>query len=134
MINIEKLKQEHTMIIKELNEDNFYLFAAASYVNPQCPTQEELDNDISRLASLNILFRRYKNTKSINERLVLNHLIVLHNVFGVAPGNKIVFYKVEKEYHSYLKTCLIFLNLLNQEESFKEVPVDLGIFKLIREI
>jgi len=117
----------------DINDDNCYLYCAANYVNPQYPTQEELDNDLSRYSSLNILFRRYNVAGELNERLVLNHLIILHNVFGIKAGNIISFFKIHHRYHPQLKTFLIFLNLIDDHQ-YKEIPIDINLVRILREI
>ena len=120
------------MIDNNINKDNFYLFAAANYVNPQCPTKEELDNDLIRYTSINVLFRRYTESSSINVRLILNHFIILHNVFGIEACNIISFYKIQRAYHSQLKTFLVYLNIL-KESDVSEIKIDNYLLQLIND-
>ena len=120
------------MISNTITDENFYLIVASNYINPQCPTQEELDNDLARYVSINILFRRYSTSYNINIRLVLNHLIILHNVFGIQSGNIISFYKIKKEYHTQLKTFLVFLNLLDRK-LLPNIKIDENLLKSIEE-
>ena len=70
-------------MFKEITKDNWLLFAQQNYDNPTLETQEEFDDDIKRFKYLKRLFRKYTITGDIKIRLVLNHLIVLQNVFGV---------------------------------------------------
>ena len=70
-------------IFEELNDENFTLFAIRHYDNPQCTSTEEFYEDIRRFRYLKRLLKRYKKTGELRERLILNHLIVLCNLFGV---------------------------------------------------
>ena len=77
-------------MFKEITKDNWLLFAQQNYDNPTLETQEEFNDDIKRFKYLKRLFRKYTITGDIKIRLVLNHLIVLQNVFGVRCGNFII--------------------------------------------
>lgn len=92
-----------------LNEGNFLLFAMHHYDNVQCSSLEEFESDLKRFLYLKKLFSRYKNSGELKERLVLNHIIVLYNLFGIA-ATKMLFYNIDKEYWNILITFLIFLN------------------------
>jgi hypothetical protein len=97
------------MVYDQLNESNFLLFAMHHYDNVQCHSLEEFDSDLKRFLYLKKLFSRYKNTGELKERLVLNHIIVLYNLFGIA-ATKMLFYSIDKEHWNILITFLIFLN------------------------
>ena len=97
------------MIFSELNEDNFVLFAMKHYENPHCATKEDFDEDMKRFKYLKRLFKRYLRGGSLRTHLVINHLIILFNVFGEAT-TPLLFFKLEREYWCILKTFLIFLN------------------------
>ena len=93
-----------------LNKDNFVLYCMKHYDNPQCHTIQEFEEDMNRILYLQKLLTRYINDKEdLRERLILNHLIVLYNLFNEATTN-ILFYKIEKEYWNILITFLIYLN------------------------
>lgn len=115
----------------ELTEDNFQLFAAKYYDNPQCLSLEEFEDDTARFKYLKRLLRRYKESGDIQERLVLNHLIVIYNVFGIPAANRMVFFKIEEELWSPLKTFLVYLNYLPESEKV-EVPLDPKIVNILR--
>ena len=117
----------------ELTDDNFMLFAARNYNNPQCETSEEFYDDLQRFKYLKRLFKRYVNNSDLQERLILNHIIVLYNVFGIKPCNMMMFHKIEKEYWSVLKTFLVFLNYL-PESDMVEVPLDSKVIDVLRKI
>lgn len=97
------------MIFDELNESNFLLFAIKNYENPQSVTYEDFEEDLKRFKYLKRLFKRYLKTGILRTHLILNHLIVLYNVWGEAT-TPLLFYRLESEYWSCLKTFLVFLN------------------------
>jgi len=97
------------MLYKQLSEDNFLLFAMHHYNNMQCHSLEEFDADLKRFLYLKKLFSRYKNSGELKERLILNHIIVLYNLFNES-ATTMLFYKIDKEYWNILITFLIFLN------------------------
>ena len=70
----------------ELTEKNFVLFAARNYINPRVLDPEEFEEDLTRFKYLKRLFSRYKDKQELQERLILNHLTVIHNVFGIQVG------------------------------------------------
>lgn len=94
----------------KLEESTFLLYAAKYYDNPQCSSIEEFEEDLKRFQYLRKLFGRYKQTGDIKERLILNHLIILFNCFGVETTN-MLFMKLE-EYHEYLKPFVEYLNFM----------------------
>jgi len=97
-------------MIEILNKDNFILYCMKHYDNPQCTSVREFEEDLNRILYLQKLLTRYINNKDeLRERLILNHLIVLFNLFNDATIN-ILFYKIEKEYWNILITFLIYLN------------------------
>ena len=79
----------------DLNDDNFMIYAMKAYNSPHCIVSE-FESDIKRTKYLKRLFRRYKVTKSLKERLILNHIILLNNVFGPEATARILFYKDRK--------------------------------------
>ena len=120
-------------VFDSLTEDNFTLYAAKNYNNPQCLDVEEFNDDLARFKYIKRLLRKYRQTGEIQERLVLNHLIILYNVFGIEAANRMVFYKLEEELWPAIKTFLVFLNYLPENERV-EVPVDLTIANILRKI
>jgi hypothetical protein len=99
------------MPIDDLNEANALIYAAKHYDNPHFFDTVEFYEDLSRFKYLKKLFGRYEESGDINERLVLNHLIVIYNVFGVEAATKLLFLKMDN-YGSYLKPFLLLLNFL----------------------
>jgi hypothetical protein len=98
----------------QLNEDNFLMYAIKNYYNPGSMGMAELEDDLKRFKYIKRLLNRYKTYGEINERLVLNHLVVLYNVFGDATTD-MLFYKIDNEYWSDLKTYLVYLHRMPLE-------------------
>lgn len=123
----------------ELSEDNFLLYAAKYYNNPSCTGMKEFNDDLKKFKYIKRLLRRYKKTGDIPERLVLNHIILLYNVFDkmVVP---FLFYKIESEHWSQIKTFLVFLQYLpddyqiNTDVVESMIPLDDIIIDRLRKI
>jgi hypothetical protein len=99
------------MRFDELNEDNYLLFAIKFYDNPQAITMEDFQTDLKRIRYVKRLLKRYKNTGELKTHLILNHLIILFNVFHDAAV-PLLFYNLEKDLWPSIKSFLIFLNRL----------------------
>ena len=97
------------MRFDELNENNYILFAIKYYENPQSVTMEDFESDLKRIRYIKRLLKRYKNTGELKTHLVLNHLIILFNVFNDAAV-PLLFYNLESELWPSIKSFLIFLN------------------------
>ena len=126
----------------DLHDDNFLIYAAKNYDRPHI-LQSEFEDDLKRIKYVKRLLRKYRQTGEFKERLVLNHIIILSNVFGVEPTVNMLFFKVDQEDYPLLKTILIFLNYLptHLKVSFdkyyirqEEIPVDLEIAARLRQI
>jgi hypothetical protein len=126
----------------DLNDDNFLIFAAKHYDRPHI-LQSEFEDDLKRIKYLKRLFRKYNQTGEFKERLVLNHIIVLSNVFGVEATVNMLFFKVDQQDYPVLKTLLIYLNYMPNHLKItfnkyyvkqEEIPVDLSIAARLREI
>jgi hypothetical protein len=98
-------------MITDLNDDNFLIYAAKCYDRPHI-LQSEFEDDLNHIKYIKRLFRKYRQTGEIKERLVLNHLIILSNVFGVEAAVNMLFFKCDTEDYTILKTFLIFLNYM----------------------
>ena len=117
----------------KLTRRNFKLFAAKHYDNPECLDIEEFNQDLSRFKYLKRLLRRYELTGDLQERLILNHVIILYNVFGIKACNKMMWYKINEEHWHYIKPFLIFLNYLPENEKV-EIPMDPYIVEVLRNL
>jgi hypothetical protein len=120
-------------LFDELSEDNFMLYAVRQYYKPNCIDAEEFYNDMKRFMYLKRLFYRYKNTGEVSERLILNHLIVLFNVFDIKPTLKMLEYQIEDKYWSALKPFLIFLNYIKNDE-YTDIKMDQSVIDKLRKI
>jgi hypothetical protein len=125
----------------DLNDDNFMMYAMKCYNTPNC-IMSEFEGDIKRTKYLKRLFRRYKVTKTLKERLILNHIILLNNVFGNEASARILFYRVDERDYDILKTFLLYLNTLpevirgvnGKTIRTTDIPVDLHIAEILRQI
>jgi len=126
----------------ELNDDNFLIFAIKNYQNPSCTGMAELEDDLKRFKYLKRLLNRFEKTGEPNERLIINHIILLYNVFGRAT-TEMLFYKLEEKYWSNLKTYLVFLNRMPLEQVYTQglqvnkgvdTPLNDKLIKILRKI
>jgi hypothetical protein len=120
-------------LFDEPTDENFIIWASKHYQNRQCLDIEEFHEDIARFKYVKRLLRRYAAGGQLQERLILNHLITIHNVFGLEAGRKLVFHRIEKELWPALKTFLVYLNYLPENE-YVEIPIDPVIVLSLRQI
>ena len=99
------------MKFDELNQDNWSIFAIKNYNNPQSVTYADFEEDIKKFKYIKRLFRRYETSGELKTHLILNHIILLYNVFGDA-ATPLLFYKIEKNYWPVMKAFLLFLDRL----------------------
>ena len=129
------------MNFDDLNEDNFVMYAVKCYTSPSC-LMSEFEGDLKRTKYLKRLFRRYKATKNIKERLILNHIILLNNVFGPEATSRILFFRIDEKDYDSLKTFLLFLNILpkvvkgirGKDIDTDLISVDMKIAEILRNI
>jgi hypothetical protein len=125
----------------DLNDDNFMMYAMKCYTTPNC-LMSEFEGDIKRTKYLKRLFRRYKVSKSLKERLILNHIILLNNVFGPEPTARILFYRIDERDYDILKTFLCYLNIMpevvrgikGKNIYSTEIPVEINIAEILLKI
>ena len=99
------------MIFNELNKDNFLLFAIKNYENPQAVTKQDFEKDLNHFSYIKKLLRKYKKTGELKIHLLINHFIILYNIFGEA-ATPMFFFKLEPELWSPLKSFIVFLGKL----------------------
>ena len=123
------------MIFNELNGDNFLIFAIKNYENPQAVTKEDFDRDINHFKYIKRLLKRYKNTGVLKTHLLLNHFIILYNIFGEAT-TPMLFYKIDRDLWSAMKTFILFLNRLPEYPKcyIHDIQVDLDCLKELNKI
>jgi len=123
------------MIFNELNSDNFLLFAVKNYENPQAVTKEDFDKDLNHFKYIKRLLRKYKNGDELKIHLLLNHFIILYNIFGEAT-TPMLFFKIEKELWSSIKSFIIFLGKLPEypKSDIHNIQVDLDCLEELYKI
>ena len=123
------------MIFTELTEENFLLFAIKNYENPQAVTKEDFDKDLNHFKYIKRLLKRYKNTGELKVHLLINHFIILYNIFGEA-ATPMLFFKIEEDLWPSMKTFVLFLNKLPNYPkcSFHDVQVDLNCLKQLNAV
>ena len=99
------------MIFTELTSENFLLFAIKHYENPQSVTKEDFEKDLNHFKYIKRLLKRYRNTGELKAHLLLNHFIILYNIFGEGT-TAMLFYKIEEEMWEIMKTFVVFLDKL----------------------
>jgi|TARA_R110000744_G_scaffold121151_1_gene225666 hypothetical protein len=99
-------------LFDDLNDKNYLMFAMKYYNNPQCTSVEEFHEDLNKIKYVKRLFNRFLDTGELRTILILNHLIVIYNVFENEAATRMLFFRVEKKFYSILKPFLIFLNRL----------------------
>jgi len=129
------------MKFKKLDDDNFVMYAIQHYDNPQCRGLDEFYEDISRVVYLRRLFKKYLVSGVLKERLILNHLITIYNIFGMEASTRILFMKLDKDQYSVLKTFLVYLQYIKVDHSYTEwgldmisINLDEGVVRKLREI
>jgi hypothetical protein len=124
-----------------LTDENFYLFAAKYYDNPQCIETEEFDDDLKRIRYLKRLFRKYKQTGELKDRLILNHLVVLYNVFVPEAATRMLCLKLSDELDmvkpfllllGYWPDKIISVNGVTISDS--DIPLDSNIIRILRRL
>jgi hypothetical protein len=129
------------MSFDNLTNDNIMLYLVKAYDKPNC-IMSEFNDDMKRFNYLKRLFQRYRKYDELREQLVLNHLVVLYNVFGPEVASRALFFKVSKEDYSALKTYMLFLNMMpdkirgikGHDIISSDISVDMKIAETLRQI
>jgi hypothetical protein len=127
------------MSFENLTNDNIMIFAMKAYDKPNC-IMSEFKEDMKRFNYLKRLFKRYRKLGELREQLVLNHLVVLYNVFGPEVATKLLFFQMSKDDYSALKTYLLFLSCMPEKVKgikghdiiSSEISVDMTIADILR--
>ena len=101
---------------EKITSDNVIMFAIKHYDNPQCEGEKEFHDDMKRFKYIKRLLRKYKDSNILKERLLLNHIIILNNLFGPEACVTLLLFKIQREYWETLKSFLLFLNILRDDE------------------
>jgi hypothetical protein len=129
------------MIFDDLTNENFLIYAMKCYEKPNT-IMSEFKEDMKKFNYLKRLFHKYRKKGELKEQLVINHLVVLYNVFGPEACVRMLFFKISKEDYSTLKTYLLFLNIMpNIVKGVRgcniissDIDVDLKIAESLRKI
>ena len=127
------------MSFDDLTNDNIMMYAVKAYDKPNC-VMSEFKDDMKKFNYLKRLFKRYRKLGEVKEQLVLNHIVVLYNVFGAEVVTRLLFFKVAKDDYSALKTYLLFLSCMPERVKgikghdiiSSEIPVDMTIADILR--
>ena len=118
---------------EKVNANNVVMYAIRHYNNPQCEGEKEFEDDLKRFKYIKRLLRKYHDTGILKERLLLNHLIVLHNVFGSDAVATLLLYKIQEEYWSALKSFTLYLNII-REDDLLSIKEDKEVLKVLEEL
>lgn len=129
------------MVYDELNTSNFLLYAAKHYDNPQCLDTKEFYDDLKRFKYLKRLLNRYKDTGELKERLIINHLQILYNLFGPIAATRMLFL-ILKKHHNVLKPFLILFNTMpdiiynidGNDIKNSDINMDMNVVEILRKI
>ena len=101
---------------EKITSENVIMFAIKHYDNPQCEGEKEFHDDMKRFKYIKRLLRKYKDSNILKERLLLNHIIILNNLFGPEACVTLLLFKIQREYWETLKSFLLFLNIIRDDE------------------
>ena len=101
---------------EKITNENVIMFAIKHYDNPQCEGEREFHDDMKRFKYIKRLLRKHKDTSVLKERLLLNHIIILNNLFGPEACVTLLLFKIQREYWETLKSFLLFLNIIRDDE------------------
>ena len=118
---------------ERITSENVVMFAIKHYDNPQSEGEKEFQDDLKRFKYIKRLLRKYYDTGVLKERLLLNHLIVLLNVFGADACATLLLYKIQNEYWSALKSFTLYLNMI-REDDLQDIKEDKEVLKVLEEL
>jgi hypothetical protein len=126
------------MRFNELTNENYLMYALLHYDNPHCIDIKEYFEDVRKLKYIKRLFNRFKEDDVLKERLILNHIISFYNVFEYEAATRLLFFRVGEQYHSLLKTFLVFLNKMpdkiNENLFSSDIYLDEKIIEILRDL
>jgi len=118
---------------ENITTNNFVMYAIKHYENPQCEGEKEFHDDMKRFKYIKRLFKKYILSGQLKERLLLNHIIILRNLFGTEACVTLLLFKTHREYLSVLKSFLIFLNMIREDE-LTDIESDSYVLEALRKI
>lgn len=121
------------MIFNELTEENLFLYAAKAYYKPQFSDIEEFYEDLKRFKYIKRLVNRYLDQDELSERLIINHLIVVFNSFGIEPAINILKLKLDDRHWPVIKPFLIYLKYI-KDDQITGFKMDVTVVDRLRKI
>ena len=118
---------------KKITSENITMFAIRHYDNHHCESEKEFYDDMKRFKYIKRLLRKYKETNVLKERLILNHIIILRNLFGPEACVTLLLYKIQQEYLSTLKSFLLYLNMIRDDE-LQDVKESQKVLDILRKL
>ena len=118
---------------EKITPSNVLMYAIKNYDNPHCEGEKEFEDDLKRFKYIKRLLRKYYDTKVLKERLLLNHIIVLNNVFGPDACATLLLFKIQPEYWPVLKSFLLYLNIIREDE-LQQTEKDESVFEILRKL
>ena len=118
---------------ENLTKDNITMYAIKHYHNPSCEGMSEFNDDMKRFKYVKRLFRKYKESGILKERLLLNHIIILNNLFGAEASSTLLFFKTERQHWAALKSFLEFLNIM-PEQDLMDIKSDENVRQKLMEL
>lgn len=128
-------------MLDNLTNDNFILYAAKHYISPHY-IEQEFFSDLKRIKYIKRLIQKYSISGELRERLILNHIILVYNVFETEPCTKMLFVKIRPNDYSCLKTFLVYLNYMpdvirnvnGKNIISSDIPIDFNVANVLRQI
>lgn len=120
-------------LFDQLSDDNFLLYAAKHYYKPNVIDAEEFYEDLNRFKYLKRLINRYEETGVLSDRLMMNHIIVIFNVFGIKPALRMLEFKVDQKHWNVIKPFLIFLKYIRNDQ-YTNIAMDKVVVEKLRKI
>ena len=120
-------------MFNEITEENLLLYAAKNYYNPVCADAEEFMEDLNRFKYIKRLINKYLESGNLSDRLLLNHLIVVYNVFGIEAANRILELKLNEKHWEVVKPFLVFLRYITNDQ-YVEISMDAHVVATLRKI
>ena len=118
---------------ERITQENFMMFAIKHYENPHVDGEKEFHDDLKRFKYIKRLLKKYNTSGILKERLLLNHIIILRNLFGNEACVTLLIFKTQKEYLNALKSFLIFLNMIREDE-LEDIKADPHVLEVLRKI
>ena len=118
---------------ENITSDNVMMFAIKHYDNPQCEGEKEFHDDMKRFKYVKRLLRKYKDYDILKERLLLNHIIILNNLFGPEACVTLLLFKIQREHWETLKSFLLFLNIIREDE-ISDIKENQEVLDILRKL